>query len=79
MASAGFYRCSCPKHTAASKMPAEASRVFETLAQADASCGWVAFISAASGSVLARLPDVRRGYSAIPRHCCAAYSRRQAP
>ena len=36
--------------------PSLASRVFETLAIGDASCGWVAFIGATSGSVLARLP-----------------------
>lgn len=57
MASAGFYRMFVPETYGGFEVsPAEASRVFETLARADASCGWVAFIGATSGSVLARLP-----------------------
>ena len=58
LASAGFYRMFVPETYGGLEVsPAEASRVFETLAQADASCGWVAFIGATSGSVLARLPE----------------------
>jgi indole-3-acetate monooxygenase len=57
MADAGFYRMFVPKAFGGYETsPADASRVFETLARADASCGWVAFIGATSGSVLARLP-----------------------
>jgi alkylation response protein AidB-like acyl-CoA dehydrogenase len=57
MAAAGFYRLFVPEEYGGYEVsPAEASRVFETLARADASCGWVAFIGATSGSVLARLP-----------------------
>jgi alkylation response protein AidB-like acyl-CoA dehydrogenase len=57
MAAAGFYRLFVPEAYGGFEVaPAEASRVFETLARADASCGWVAFIGATSGSVLARLP-----------------------
>ncbi len=57
MAAAGFYRMFVPTEYGGSETPpADASRVFETLARADASCGWVAFIGATSGSVLARLP-----------------------
>ncbi len=58
MAEAGFYRMFVPERYGGLEVgPAEASRVFEALARADASCGWVAFIGATSGSVLARLPD----------------------
>ncbi len=57
MAAAGFYRMFVPEAYGGLEVsPTEASRVFETLARADASCGWVAFIGATSGSVLARLP-----------------------
>ena len=57
MAAAGFYRMFVPEvYGGFETPPADASRVFETLARADASCGWVAFIGATSGSVLARLP-----------------------
>ncbi|HET6472333.1 MAG TPA: acyl-CoA dehydrogenase family protein [Pseudomonadales bacterium] len=57
MAAAGFYRLFVPTAYGGHEVsPSEASRVFETLARADASCGWVAFIGATSGSVLARLP-----------------------
>ncbi len=58
MAAAGFYRMFVPKACGGTETPpADASRVFEALARADASCGWVAFIGATSGAVLARLPQ----------------------
>ena len=57
MAEAGFYRMFVPQaYGGFETPPADASRVFETLARTDASCGWVAFIGATSGSVLARVP-----------------------
>ena len=57
MAAAGFYRMFVPEvYGGLEVSPFEASRVFEALARADASCGWVAFIGATSGSTLARIP-----------------------
>jgi indole-3-acetate monooxygenase len=57
MASAGFYRMLIPAtYGGLEASPLVAAQVFETLARGDASCGWVAFIGATSGTVLARLP-----------------------
>jgi indole-3-acetate monooxygenase len=57
MAAAGFYRMFVPEvYGGLEVSPLDGVRVFETLARADASCAWVAFIGATSGSVLARLP-----------------------
>jgi indole-3-acetate monooxygenase len=57
MAVAGFYRMFVPQDYGGLEVsPQQASQVFETLARGDASCGWVAFIGATSGSVLARIP-----------------------
>jgi alkylation response protein AidB-like acyl-CoA dehydrogenase len=57
MADAGFYRMFVPEvYGGLEVSPLDGVRVFEALAQGDASCAWVAFIGATSGSVLARLP-----------------------
>ncbi len=58
MARAGFYRMFVPRSLGGLELaPATGCRVFETLARGDASCGWVAFIGATSGTTLARLPE----------------------
>ena len=56
MAKAGIYRMFVPRSLGGSETsPLVSSQVFETLAQGDAACGWVAFIAATSGSSLARI------------------------
>ena len=56
MAHAGIYRMFVPKTLGGSETsPRISSEVFETLAQGDAACAWVAFIAATSGSALARI------------------------
>ena len=56
MATAGFYRMFVPQNLGGLETsPVVSSQVFETLAQGDAACGWVAFIAATSGSALARI------------------------
>ncbi|MEC7780467.1 MAG: acyl-CoA dehydrogenase family protein [Pseudomonadota bacterium] len=56
MAKAGIYRMFVPQSLGGSETsPLVSSKVFETLAQGDAACGWVAFIAATSGSSLARI------------------------
>ena len=56
MAKAGIYRMFVPQSLGGSETsPLVSSQVFETLAQGDAACGWVAFIAATSGSSLARI------------------------
>ena len=56
MAHAGIYRMFVPKTLGGSETsPIISSEVFETLAQGDAACAWVAFIAATSGSALARI------------------------
>ena len=58
MAKAGFYRMFVPKACGGLETsPGEGVKVFESLARGDASCAWVAFIGATSGSALARLPE----------------------
>jgi alkylation response protein AidB-like acyl-CoA dehydrogenase len=58
MAAAGFYRLFIPESLGGLECPpAEAAEVFEALATGDASCGWVAFIGATSGTSLVRIPD----------------------
>lgn len=58
MAAAGFYRMFVPTTLGGLEVaPAIGVEVFETLARADASCGWVAFIGATSGTALVRLPE----------------------
>ena len=68
MASAGFYRMFVPEALGGSEVaPATGCRVFETLAEGEASCAWVAFIGATSGTTLARMPeDVAREVFATP-------------
>ena len=68
MAQAGFYRMFVPAAYGGLEVPPHvASQVFEALARADASCGWVAFIGATSGAMLARLPpDTARTIFADP-------------
>ncbi len=56
-AEAGFYRMLVPEAYGGLELPpAETMEAIETLARADGSCGWVAFIGATSGTVLALLP-----------------------
>lgn len=56
MAQAGIYRMFVPQTLGGSETsPIVSSEVFETLAQGDAACAWVAFIAATSGSALARI------------------------
>ena len=56
MAKAGIYRMFVPQSLGGLETsPLVSSQVFETLAQGDAACGWVAFIAATSGSSLARI------------------------
>jgi alkylation response protein AidB-like acyl-CoA dehydrogenase len=58
MAAAGFYRMFVPaKLGGVEASPETGARVLETLAAADASCAWVAFIGATTGSSLAWLPE----------------------
>ncbi|MEM9624412.1 MAG: acyl-CoA dehydrogenase family protein, partial [Pseudomonadota bacterium] len=60
MAKAGFYRMFVPKEFGGLETPpAIASRVFEALARGNASCAWVSFIGATSGSALARIEDTQ--------------------
>lgn len=58
LADAGFYRMFVPERIGGLEAsPLVGARVFETLARADASSAWVAFIGATSGTVLAHIPD----------------------
>jgi len=58
MAAAGFYRMFIPADLGGLETsPVVGARVLETLARADGSAGWVAFIGATSGTVLARIPE----------------------
>ena len=61
-AAAGLYRMFVPSaYGGLEASPVEGVRAFETLARADASCAWVVFIGATSGTLLTRLPpDVAR-------------------
>ncbi|MEH6558065.1 MAG: acyl-CoA dehydrogenase family protein [Oceanicoccus sp.] len=55
---AGFYRLGIPRHIGGLEAPpALSSRIFETLARGDASCAWVAFIGATTGTSLASIPE----------------------
>jgi alkylation response protein AidB-like acyl-CoA dehydrogenase len=57
MAEAGFYRLFVPRYAGGLEAdPETGSRIFETLARGDASCGWIAFIAATSGMNLAHIP-----------------------
>ncbi|MEZ5595705.1 MAG: acyl-CoA dehydrogenase family protein [Pseudomonadales bacterium] len=56
MAEAGFYRLGVPRSLGGLEAPAAlSSRIVETLARGDASCGWLAFIGATSGTALAAI------------------------
>jgi alkylation response protein AidB-like acyl-CoA dehydrogenase len=56
MASAGLYRLGAPHPLGGLEVPPEiSSRIFETLAQGDASCAWVSFIATTSCTSLAAL------------------------
>ena len=58
MADAGFYRMFVPAAVGGLEVdPETGCRVFETLARGEASCAWVSFIGATSGSTLALIPD----------------------
>ncbi len=58
MAKAGFYRMFVPERIGGMEVaPAIGCRVFETLAQGDASCAWISFIGATSGTTLALIPE----------------------
>ncbi len=58
MAEAGIYRLGVPAAVGGLEAPpAVSSEVFETLARGDASCAWVAFIGATSGTALASIPE----------------------
>lgn len=56
MAAAGLYRLGAPRHLGGLEVPPQvSSRIFETLAQGDASCAWVSFIATTSCTSLAAL------------------------
>lgn len=58
MGGAGFYRMFVPAAVGGLEAsPIVGARVFETLARADASVAWVAFIGATSGTALAHIPE----------------------
>lgn len=58
LAEAGFYRIGVPAALGGLECPPViGNQVIETLARGDASCAWVAFIAATSGTVLASIPD----------------------
>ena len=77
LARAGVYRMFAPESLGGLEVsPALAARVFERLARADASCGWVAFIGATSASMLAQLPtDAARAIFATPETMIAGVVR----
>jgi alkylation response protein AidB-like acyl-CoA dehydrogenase len=58
MGVAGFYRLFVAERFGGLEAPPRiAAQVFEALAEADAACGWIAFIGATTGLALARMPD----------------------
>lgn len=58
MAESGFYRMFIPEAIGGLEIsPETGCRVFETLARGEASCAWVSFIGATSGSTLALIPE----------------------
>jgi alkylation response protein AidB-like acyl-CoA dehydrogenase len=58
LAEAGIYRLGIPASVGGAEAPpALSSKVFEILARGDASCAWVAFIGATSGTALASIPQ----------------------
>ncbi len=58
IAKAGFYRLGAPETIGGSEAPpAVSSQIFETLAQGDAACAWVAFIGTTTSTMLSMLPE----------------------
>jgi alkylation response protein AidB-like acyl-CoA dehydrogenase len=58
MGAAGFYRLFVEESRGGLEVsPALASRIYETLAQGDAACGWISFIGATTGLALGRIPE----------------------
>jgi alkylation response protein AidB-like acyl-CoA dehydrogenase len=58
MGAAGFYRLFIVERLGGLEVPPSvAAQVFEALAEADAACGWIAFIGATTGLALARMTD----------------------
>lgn len=58
MARAGFFRLGAPRTLGGLEAdPATSSQIFETLAQGDASCAWVAFIGTTSATLLSAIPE----------------------
>ena len=58
LAKAQLYKLGVPKSLGGLEVPpAIASQIFETLARGDASCGWVTFIAATSGTSLVAIPE----------------------
>ena len=58
MGDAGFFRMFVEqRHGGLECSPSAAARVFESLAQGDPACGWVAFIGATTATLLARMSD----------------------
>lgn len=57
IAKAGFYRLGAPEYIGGLEAPpALSSQIFETLAQGDAACAWVAFIGTTSSTMLSMIP-----------------------
>ena len=57
IAAAGFYRLGAPAYIGGLEAPpAVSSQIFETLAQGDAACAWVAFIGTTTSTMLSMLP-----------------------
>jgi alkylation response protein AidB-like acyl-CoA dehydrogenase len=58
MGAAGFYRLFVAERLGGLETsPVLAAQIYETLARADAACGWVAFIGATTGLALQRMTD----------------------
>ena len=58
MGAAGFYRLFIAERLGGLEVsPALAAEIYETLARADAACGWIAFIGATTGLALSRMSD----------------------
>lgn len=58
MGMAGFYRLFVAERLGGLEVsPALAANIYETLARADAACGWIAFIAATTGMALSRMTD----------------------
>jgi len=61
MGKAGFYGLGAPEYIGGREAPpAISSQIFETLAQGDAACAWVAFIGTTTSTMLSMLHWCRR-------------------